>query len=452
MTSSSNGDSTGREPDPSSWGAINQVAPAASELSRTDREARTHGSERTGDTGSDPTPSFELPPGAPRDPGTIDMRPGSYRTYSAPLTFLAIAVVASGVGYLVLKEDKVDPSKRPQIHFSGSTLQQAGQVPDNIKAPPPPKRRLVRFDSKPAGARVLINDQLADGLTPMEASVAEGPPTGIRILHDGYERLETQLSPGQTQLVVELNPLDPKSKRVMKPSRLDITTTPAGAEVSIDGLSLGTTPLEGATYAWQGDVSIVLRKEGYYSHTVLTRLTPDKPQSIGARLSPKASGRSGVQMNIESDPHGATIERVSASGQTKRLGRTGYSPLLHAGRVGDTVILRGSLAGHTPTERQFDLTMMDYTVKLHLDIPAPSFGAITLSGPRNVSVYLNSDELDGLPLKNYRLKTGTHRLTVVDKKTRKRVVHTFELTADQSLDLALKVTADGPIIQGTTAR
>ena len=114
---------------------------------------------------------------------------------------------------------------------------------------------------------------------------------------------------------------------------------------------------------------------------------------------------------------------MNPNGQAKRVGKTGYSPLMMAERMGNTVTLRASLAGHTPTERQFDLATTDYTVKLHLDVPAPSFGFVNITAPRGLAVYLNSDELDRLPLKKHRLKTGAHRLTVVDQKSRKRRFH-----------------------------
>ena len=378
------------------------------------------------------------------------MRPGSYRSYSSPLIFLVLAAVAVGVGYLVLKEEKVDTSKRPQIHFSGSTLQQAGQVPDNIKAPPPPDRRIVRFDSKPAGARVLINDQLADGLTPIEASDVAGGTAQIRMIQDGNKRYQTSLKPGQTHLTAELTALNPKTQKNRKPSLVDVTTTPPGAEVSIDGKSIGITPLTGVKYERQGQVAVILKKNGYYAHTVLTRMVAGRTQSIGARLSPKASERSAVQINVESNPHGATIERVRPTGQPSWENR--LFALVVADRLGNTITLRGSLAGHTPTERRFDLVTTDYTVKLHLDTPTPSYGFVTVQGPRGLSVYLGSEELDRLPLQKRRLKTGNHRLTVVDQKNRKRQVHNFTVSADATSTLTIKATADGPVITAPAAR
>ena len=309
--------------------------------------------------------------------------------------------MAVGVGYLVLKEGEgrhIQTAPDSLLRLD-APAGRPGAI--NIKAPPPPDRRIVRFYSKPAGARVLINDQLADGLTPMEASVVAGGSAQIRMIQDGDQRYETRLKPGQTQLTAELTALNPKTQKNRKPSLVDVTTTPPGAEVSIDGKSIGITPLTGVKYERQGQVAVILKKNGYYAHTVLTRMVAGRTQSIGS-LSPKASERSAVQINVESNPHGATIERVRPTGQTKRVGKTGYSPLVVADRLGNTITLRGSLAGHTPTERRFDLVTTDYTVKLHLDTPTPSYGFVTVQVPA-ASVYLRGT--DRVPLQKRRLKT-----------------------------------------------
>ena len=442
MTSSSNGEDDDRRPKSTDWGAINQVSkPKATQPPQTAPPARPP---------ARPPAHSDVRNAPPRDAGTVDMRPGSYRNYRAPLIGVMIGAVALGVGYLTLKEDKVDLQKRPAIHFSGSTLQQAGQVPENIKAPPPPPRRTVRFDSEPAGARVIINERVAEGLTPLEAAVNTVGPVHIRIVQGGFQRYQTRLTPAQTQLKTTLTATPKKPIKAMKPAILEVTTSPAGARVLVDGEQVGVTPLKATALSAAGSVSISLLKEGHYPYTVVTSLHADKTRNIGVRLSPANDQRATAQIQIESNPNGATIERILADGKSKRLGKTSYSPLVFGERIGTTITVRASAPGHLPATRHFDLHASDYTVQLHLAPPVQTYGTMSVKGPRDLMVYLNSDELDALPVKKQRLKSAVHKLVVVDQKTRKRATTTFTVTEKTEVKLEIQRANDKIIIKNLT--
>ncbi len=438
MTSSSNGNSDDRRPDSAEWGAINQVSQTSKPQASASRQPTR------------PPADPEILNAPPGDPGTIDLRPGSYRNYGGPLIVIAFLGIALGVGYVTFKEDKVDLNQRPTIHFSGSTLQQAGQVPENIKAAPPPPRRTVRIDSVPAGARVMINEHAVDGLTPLEASVVAEEPVNLRIVLKGHKRFDAQITPGQTRVNATLAESPKPALKEQKSAVLEVTSAPAGARVLVEGAEVGVTPLGATTLANVGPVAIRVIKAGHNPHTVITTLLPGRSRNIGVKLTPENKERRAIQIRVESNPNGATIERVFSGRQSKRLGKTGYNPLLITGRVGETITLRASAAGHLPSVRKFDVHASDYTVQLELPPPVQTFGKLSVKGPKDLMVFLDSDELDALPLKAQKLKSGQHRLVAVDQKTRKRASLTFSVSENAELRLEIERTDEALTIKNLT--
>jgi hypothetical protein len=71
-------------------------------------------------------------------------------------------------------------------------------------------------------------------------------------------------------------------------SKLSITSEPAGANVSINGLSAGVTPLETPLPA--GSYLVRLTSEGYEPFSTTVGVASDKPSSVNAKLQTKAAG------------------------------------------------------------------------------------------------------------------------------------------------------------------
>jgi hypothetical protein len=62
-------------------------------------------------------------------------------------------------------------------------------------------------------------------------------------------------------------------------------------------------------------------------------------------------------------------------------------------------------------------------------------------------VFLNSEELDDLPHKIEKVKAGTHKLVVVDSKTRKRLKTTFTVEPEKKNTVTLKSSPDAVTLE-----
>jgi serine/threonine protein kinase len=115
--------------------------------------------------------------------------------------------------------------------------------PDAVSRPPVLNEDGVTFELlAPAGAKVIVDDVEQNGRLPLT----------LRGLSPGGHRIVVVLGDG-TRIDVPYAP---------PPPRLSITTTPAGAAVTIDGAPLGLTPLTTDAVP-PGNHEVVLRLEGY---------------------------------------------------------------------------------------------------------------------------------------------------------------------------------------------
>jgi hypothetical protein len=94
-----------------------------------------------------------------------------------------------------------------------------------------------------------------------------------------------------------------------------IRVEPAGAEVSIDGVSLGKTPLDQAIYVEPGERQIEVRAPGYASHSETLVAIKGKAQPIALKLERTPMPASGLTPSDAAPPPGpATDTPPSDSG------------------------------------------------------------------------------------------------------------------------------------------
>ena len=96
------------------------------------------------------------------------------------------------------------------------------------------RTRVVGIYSTPPGARVLM-DGVELGRTPLPQVVIRGHAGKLRVEKPDYLPLERTLASDEDRLDLKLSPA---------PFPVQVVTEPAGAEVRLDGRSMGTAPLE----------------------------------------------------------------------------------------------------------------------------------------------------------------------------------------------------------------
>jgi hypothetical protein len=225
---------------------------------------------------------------------------------------------------------------------------------------------------------------------------------------------------------------------------LDIISSPDGARVTLDGKAAGLTPLTLSTVPAEHGVVIRVEKEGHHPHVIFYRLEADEARTVTVRLSTDRGIRTNAVVHVKSFPLGADVVRLMPS-NSKRLGRTGSRPVDFTVPQAQLVHLRATAARHEPAEYIFEIDGLEYTVLLRLKAPKLTYGALTVTGDKKLTVYVDSSELDGLPVKKLKLAVGVHRLVVMEPETQKRARVEFTVTADTTVKKKIELV-DGEIV------
>ena len=144
------------------------------------------------------------------------------------------------------------------------------------RAPPPPATGTLAVESSPGGAKVFI-DGAYRGRTPLALELRPGMHD-VELRLEGYEpyRARVQVRAGQTTR------LSPRLVAVVRTGTLEVTSTPDGAEVYVDGAYRGRTRLLMELDAGMHDVEV--RMDGYTSYRARVRVDPGATTRVYARL------------------------------------------------------------------------------------------------------------------------------------------------------------------------
>lgn len=152
----------------------------------------------------------------------------------------------------------------------------------------------LRVETRPAGARILVDEQPWPHATPATISALTVRTLhGVRVEHPGY--LPAQF----TNVRIVTDSLVTLSHEFRRPSHsLTVATVPAGAAIEFDGVPRGESPLSLSSVA-EGEHRLACRLAGYAACDTLinlplpggravVRMTPLPPGMLQARVQPYA--------------------------------------------------------------------------------------------------------------------------------------------------------------------
>jgi formylglycine-generating enzyme required for sulfatase activity len=175
----------------------------------------------------------------------------------------------------------------------------------------------VSIDSKPAGARVML-DGNDIGQTPLEAEILEGR-YNLSLVLDGYDTFSrTFVVPANQQLSV------PSFTLVESDGIVMVETTPAGANVSVGGKFLGRTPVELNLRPRRGH-TITITKAGYESIAREITVEPAASEKLTLTMSPRygilfvTSLPVDAELYIDDRLHGPATGRVRLTAKPHRI-------------------------------------------------------------------------------------------------------------------------------------
>ena len=221
-------------------------------------------------------------------------------------------------------------------------------------SPSAPTTGVLRVESTPSGASVTVNGS-PFGTTPRQQSASPGTYT-VQFTLPGYDpetRIATVTAGQQTTVYVTLTPTAPTT------GVLRVESTPSGASVKIDGVSVGTSPVERSGLA-PGSHSVEVSKTGYYTETTVASVSVGTTTLVQLTLTP-------MPVN---DPPVASFTHTPTNpyaGQTVQFdGSTSHDPdgsiVSYAWNFGDGGTATGAVVSHafaSPSTYSVKLTVTD---------------------------------------------------------------------------------------------
>ena len=139
---------------------------------------------------------------------------------------------------------------------------------------------VLDIDSDPSGATGAV-DGVPFGPTPSKVVVPAGVALKVVVEkagHEAYRDDHVEVPPGQT---VRMRPV-----LTPAPARLLVSSDPAGAQVTLGGRQVGTTPLELRNLEAAADVTLSIAHEGFVTASQKVTLRPGQATSVREILRP----------------------------------------------------------------------------------------------------------------------------------------------------------------------
>ncbi|MCX6683420.1 MAG: PEGA domain-containing protein [Methanoregula sp.] len=269
---------------------------------------------------------------------------------------------------------------------------------------PPVNYGSIYVESSPSGVQVYFNGNYR-GLAPLTIS---GVWPGTYTVHaelNGYNPYSTTTTvyPGQ-----QSNVFCPLSQQDTS-GTLYILSSPSNADVTLDGIYKGKTPLTLNNLAASTHI-LQLDHTGYYDWKSNVDVPAGGTRTISGTLNPIPASNTGW-IYVSSSPGGAA---VTLDGNT--MGQTPYSGSLKLESVqaGDhTVAL--SLSGYQPyttTTRVLSNTVSEVSAILQPSTPISARGGLSVSSvPAGSNVFLDNNFIGISPLTLNDVSAGSHIVT-----------------------------------------
>lgn len=182
----------------------------------------------------------------------------------------------------------------------------------------------VNIESEPTGAEVRVDEEVL-GVTPLTAEIVRGLRT-IKFSLPAYKTVtvQQQINAGEA-LVLDKIVLPPAD------GRLEVSTEPANATLSIDGDYYGTTPVN-VTLSSNTEHQVSISKAGYRVIKKKITLAPEAEQTLEVKLAPEygtvflTTQPSDAQLLVDGKASGSATRRLrlTARPHTLEIRKPGY--------------------------------------------------------------------------------------------------------------------------------
>jgi hypothetical protein len=269
---------------------------------------------------------------------------------------------------------------------------------------PPVGYGSIYVESSPSGAQVYFNGNYR-GLAPLTINEVWPGSYTIGAELNGYHPFSTTTTVYQGRQSNVMCSLS----RLVTSGALYILSTPSNADVTLDGVYKGRTPLTLNDLAATTHI-LQLDHAGYYDWKSTVEVPAGGTRTISGTLNPVPASNTGW-IYVSSSPGGAA---VTLDGNP--VGQTPYSGSLKldAVQAGDhTVAL--SLSGYNPfttTTRVLANTVSEVSAILQPGAPVSAKGGLSVSSvPAGANVFLDNNFIGISPLTQNDVSAGSHIVT-----------------------------------------
>lgn len=424
-----------RKPRMEDWGVLNAMPdPPPEEIELTPR--------RRMQPPRQPSPDSLLP-----DPDMlVDVPIKSHRSYAGLIFLIVFALGGVGLYYVMstdLASDRVRGNPEGIKLGTPQSLTKAGAAPEDIEIAPPPKKTLLRLESDPPGARVVVNGNPHGSPTPTAVQTFVGQPVRVHLYLDGHAPQTETLTITDSEKTLKVTLEEVK----LETGSLEVNSDPPGAFVTYNGVVVGEAPVTLEGLPADHPVFFRLQKEGHEPHTVRYEVAPGAKRRMGVRLVPidPDNERTMATVTVEGDPLVTRVDRI-VNGKPDREGTTGSRPVQVFARIGYPLVLEGSARKYGTDRAAIDVVDPNYTVLLRLPPPKKVYGGLELTGPKTLTVYLDGEELDPLPYEEKELEVGEHALVVVEPETKAKAKARIQVVEGEIATRQIRLTDDGRIV------
>ena len=285
------------------------------------------------------------------------------------------------------------------------------------KLPPTSVSAILDITSTPSGATVYLDGQRI-GTTPRHKHQVDTGPNGqkeieIGVELDGYESDVQQVTLTGGETLPWRVQLKKRPERIPTLAPLEVTSTPAGATVFVNGSKIGNTPLREylVNTGPNGQKVVTLRMdlEGYEREVRQVTLRGGEPASVTVRLKKRAVRiETKAVLDITSTPSGAAVyldgQRI---GTTPLRGHPVETGARGKKRVNVRIEHPGYKTRNTPlTLNGGQSRPLDVALE-KIQQPGKTATLTITSTPSGGTVYLEGEEVGTTPLRGYKVSLGT---------------------------------------------
>jgi serine/threonine protein kinase len=334
----------------------------------------------------------------PRGHSEIEFDEALVKTRSETVVKIAIAVMAVLLFVAVVLMVR-SPEEATEAGVAEENVEAVAEVPLSGPLAQHPMVDL-RLETRPAGAKVVINGLLSEKSTPADFPFYEGVSNEVVFYLSEHRPVRMRIEATARESVPAI---DLERVRSQSRARLYLRSEPAGAVVYLNGVKLGTTPMRLENIEADHEHHVQMELDGHYPFAGFAHLRSGGDNRLEGRLDPLTSPSRGsfVELDFQLQPRGT---RIDIDGAIR-----GVSPFQDNQRRDQLLDLR--FEGHereTMTRRLATSRVGTFLYQSALEAIPKEMGKVSMTVRPDAAIFIGSRAFSGSRLRDVELPEGRH--------------------------------------------